>query len=190
MRRAIVLGLVAGLVAASGCVSTVAKQAFYGATGASGRYFEVRDAGAKGVLDRYMAVQVEAFDPAPMLGAIPSDVVAAVQPAIVAKVTEMQVFSQVGANVTAKPALLIRGKFMDYDPGTSAVRAVGLGADPSLTAQIQLIDAEANKVVGVAMVTGTVKSAVRTGPRELAEGVGKAVKGLLEAHMLRKPEKR
>jgi hypothetical protein len=39
-------------------------------------------------------------------------------------------------------------------------------------------------------VTGTVKSAVRTGPRELAEGIGKAVKGLLETHMLRKPEKK
>lgn len=189
MRNVILMGLLAVLVLASGCMGTVAKQAFYGATGASGRYFEIRDVGAPSALDRYMAVQVEPFDPSPMLGAIPSDVVAAVQPAIVGKLMEMKVFSQVSAKVTAKRALIIRGKFMDYDPGTSAVRAVGLGADPTLSAQIQLIDAEANKVLGVAMVTGTVKSAVRTGPRELAEGIGKAVKGLVEAHMMREPPK-
>ena len=38
---------------------------------------------------------------------------------------------------------------------------------------------------GEAMVTGTVKSAVRTGATELADGVAKAVTGLLEAHMKR-----
>ena len=38
---------------------------------------------------------------------------------------------------------------------------------------------------GEAMVTGTVKSAVRTGATELADGVAKAVTGLLEAHMNR-----
>jgi len=41
---------------------------------------------------------------------------------------------------------------------------------------------------GVAMVTGTVKSALRTGAKELADGVAKAVKGLLEAHMKRPEE--
>ena len=44
------------------------------------------------------------------------------------------------------------------------------------------------KVLGMAMVTGTVKSAVRTGAKELAAGVAKAVKGLLEAHMKRSKE--
>jgi len=189
MKRVILVGLLAGLALASGCMGTAVKQAYYGATGASGRYFEVRDLGTKGTLDRYMAVEVDVFDPSPMLGVIPADVRAAVQPAIVNRLIQMQLFTQVGAKVTVKPALAIRGKFVDYDPGTSAARAVGLGADPSLTAQIQLIDLEENKVLGVAMVSGTVKSAVRTGPGELAEGIGKAVKGLIEAHMLRKPEK-
>jgi len=187
MKRLMLAGLLAMLAVSSGCISTIAKQAYYGATGASGRYFEVRDLGGSGVLDRYQGVQVEPFDPSLMLGAIPSDVVSTVQPDIIERLTKTGVFAEVGAKVSARPALIIRGRFMDYDPGTSAARAV-YGTDPTLTAQIQLIDAETNQVIGVAMVTGTVKSVVRANPKELASGVSKAVKGLLSAHMTRKPK--
>jgi hypothetical protein len=126
---------------------------------------------------------VESFDPSPMLGAIPKDVVAAVRPAVAAKLAELEAFKAGGG----KPTLLIRGKFMDYDPGKSHLRAVGFGMDPFLTVQVEIVNADTKQVVGIAMVTGTVKSAVRVGPDELAEGVGKAVKGLLESHM-KKPE--
>jgi hypothetical protein len=71
---------------------------------------------------------------------------------------------------------------------TGAARAL-YGTDPTLTAQIELVDAQTNKPVGVAMVTGTVKSVVRADPKEMASGVSKAVKGLLLAHMTRKPAK-
>ena len=187
MKRIMLVGLLAMLAVSSGCISTIAKQAYYGATGASGRYFEVRDLGSSFALDRYQGVQVEPFDPSPMLGAIPADVVSAVQPDIIERLAKAGVFTQVGATVSARPGLIIRGKFMDYDPGSSAVRAV-YGTDPTLTAQIQIIDAETNKVLGVAMVTGVVKSVVRANPREMASGVSKAVKGLLAAHMTRKPK--
>jgi hypothetical protein len=76
---------------------------------------------------------------------------------------------------------------MDYDPGSSVARAV-YGTDPTLTAQIQLIDAETNQVIGVAVVTGIVRSVVRANPKELASGMSKAVKGLFSAHMARKPK--
>ena len=56
------------------------------------------------------------------------------------------------------------------------------------TNAMTIIDAQTNKVIGVAMVTGTVKSVVRANPKELASGVSKAVKGLLSAHMTRKPK--
>ena len=188
MKRVMLVGLLAMLAVSAGCISTIAKQAYYGATGASGRYFEIRDPGGSGVLDRYQGVQVDPFDPSPMLGAIPSDVVAAVQPDIIARLTKMKVFAAVGAKVSAGPALVIRGRFMDYDPGSSAVRAV-YGTDPTLTAQIELVDAQTNQTIGIAMVTGTVKSVVRANPKELASGVSKAVQGLLSAHMTRKPPK-
>ena len=188
MKRVLLVGLLAMLGASSGCLGTIASQAYYGTTGASARFFELRDAGGPGALDRYQGVQVEPFDPSLMLGAIPSDVVGAVQPDIVERLTKMKVFTEVGAKVSARPALTIRGKFMDYDPGTSVVRAV-YGTDPTLTAQIELIDAQTNQTIGIAMVTGTVKSVVRANPKELASGVSKAVQGLLSAHMTRKPPK-
>ena len=40
----------------------------------------------------------------------------------------------------------------------------------------------------MAMVTGTIKSAVRTGAKELANGMAKALKSLLEAHTKRPGE--
>jgi hypothetical protein len=188
MKRVLLVGLAAMLALASGCVSTIAKQAYYGATGASGRYFEIRETGGRGSLERYQAVQVEPFDPSLLLGAIPTDVVRAVQPAIIAQLSKAKVFAEVGASTAARPALIIRGKFMDYDPGGSVARAV-YGTDPTLTAQIELIDAETGRAVGVAMVTGVIKSVVRANPREMASGVGKAVRGLLLAHLTRKPPK-
>ncbi len=181
------VGFLATLAVSSGCISTIAKQAYYGATGASGRYFEIRNLGGSFALDRYQGVQVDSFDPSLMLGAIPPEVVGAVQPDIIERLTKTGVFAQVGASVSAKPALIIRGRFMDYDPGTSAARAV-YGTDPTLTAQIELVDAQTNQTLGVAMVTGTVKSVVRANPREMASGVSKAVKGLLSAHLTRKPK--
>ena len=182
MKRGPVICLV-GAVLMAGCVSTVAKQAYYGVTGASSRYLEIRTLGGPTSLLAYRSAQVEAFDPSPMLGAIPQDVVAAVRPAVAAKLAELDAFRTGGG----KPTLLIRGKFMDYEPGGSALRAAGIAENPFLTAQVEIVNADSKQVLGIAMVTGTVKSAVRVGSDELAEGLAKAVKGLLESHM-KKPE--
>lgn len=189
MKRVLLVAVVAA-VAASGCVGTAAKQAYYGVTGASSRYFEVRGLGGPTVLDRYQAVGVEGFDTAPMLGAVPTAMVPLVQAAVVEKILETRMFPTVGKEAPGAGGLLIRGKFVDYDTGGSALRAVGFGVDPFLTAQIEIVDTAANQVIGVVMVTGTVESAVRTGPQELAEGLGKAVKGLFERHHTKVEEKK
>jgi hypothetical protein len=187
MKRLMLMCLL-GLVATSTGCGTIASQAYYGATGASGRYFEVKALEGPSALDRFQAVQVEAFDPSPMMGSIPSDVLAEVQPAVISRVTGMKLFTEVGERATAKPVLVVRGKFVDYDPGSSVVRAV-YGANPTLTAQIELVDPSSRQVIGVAMVTGTVKSVVRAGRGELAQGMSKAVRGLLSAHISRKAAK-
>ena len=101
-----------------------------------------------------------------------------------------RLFSAVGSAPGAKPALIVRGKFMDYDPGGTALRVVGFAGNPFLSAQIQLIDASANQVIGIAMVTGTVKSVARTGNRELASGVAKAIRGFLESHHSKPPKEK
>jgi len=183
MRRGLVAGALA-LMLAGGC-TTAAKQVLYGVTGARGRYFEVKSLGDERSLLGYRSVRVEEFDASPMRGAIPRKVLAKVRPAIQAKVAELEPFA---GGRGAEPVLVIRGKFMDYDPGGSPLRAAGLSGNPFLTAQIELVDGASGKVLGMAMVTGTVKSAVRTGAKELADGVAKAVKSLLEAHMKRPGE--
>lgn len=190
MKRVLLVAVMVAAVAASGCVGTAAKQAYYGVTGAGSRYFEVRGLGGPTVLDRYQAVGVEGFDTAPMLGAVPSAMVPLVQAAVVEQVMETRMFPTVGKETPGADGLLIRGKFVDYDTGGSALRAVGFGVDPFLTAQIEIVDTGTNQVIGVVMVTGTVKSAVRTGPQELAEGIGKAVKGLFERHHTKVEDKK
>ena len=182
MKRALLVAMLLATVMATGCVGTVAKQALYGVTGASARYYEVKSMGGTTALDRYPSVGIEVFDPSPMLGAVPSSFAGLVQTAIVNQLVETKMFGSVTKGAPAGGGLLIRGKFVDFDPGGSALRAVGFGVNPFLSAQIQVIDTRSNRVLGIAMVTGTVKSAVRTGTTELADGVGKAVKGLLEQH--------
>lgn len=181
MKRALLVAMLLGAVTATGC-GTVAKQGYYGVTGASGRYYEVKSLGGTTALDRYPSVGVEAFDPSPMLGAVPPSLAGLVQTAVVNKLVETKMFSSVAKGAPAGGGLLIRGKFVDFDPGGSALRAVGFGVNPFLSAQIEVVDTGSNRVLGVAMITGTVKSAVRTGTAELADGVGKAVKGLVEQH--------
>ena len=188
MRNVMMAALLVASSLAAGC-GAVAGQGIATVMGAGGRYFEMKDIGPKGTLDKYQAVQVVPFDPSPMLGAIPQDVVSAVQPEIVRTLRDTRLFSQVGGTVSTKPAIEIRGKFMDYDPGGSAARAVGFGANPTLTAQIEIIDLDSNRVLGIAMVSGSIKSVVRANPEQLSDGVAKAVRGLLVSHMERKPPK-
>lgn len=166
----------AALTVTAGCASTAVKQAYYTTTGASARYYEVESLGAETSLLAYSSVQAEPFDTSPMRGAIPERTAARVVKAVETRANELDAFPG------GEPVLRIRGKFHDYDPGGSAVRVVGFGTNPFLTAQIEVVDAQSGEVLGVAMVTGTVKSGVRVGPEEMADGVGKAVKALLKSH--------
>jgi len=114
MRWALVIGLLAMAVGATGCM-TAASQGYYAATGASPRFFEIKDLGGPVALDRYQSVAIEPFDPSPMLGAIPPDMLARVQQHAIEYLTKARLFAGVGASPGAKPALVIRGKFIDYD---------------------------------------------------------------------------
>jgi len=180
MKRVLLVAVLT-LATTAGC-TTGLKQAYHGVMGASARYYEVKSLGGQTALDRYTTVGVERFDTSPMLGAVPSSLANLTQTAVVGKLVETKMFGSVVKGAPSGGGLLIRGKFVDFDPGGSALRAVGFGTNPFLTAQIELIDTTSNRSLGVAMVTGIVKSAVRTGTTELADGVGKAVKGLIERH--------
>jgi erythromycin esterase-like protein len=47
---------------------------------------------------------------------------------------------------------------------------------------IEIVDGDTMQVLGIAMVSGTVKSAIRTGMKEQADGVAKAIEDLLKQH--------
>jgi len=181
MRQLILAGFLAVLAAASGCM-TAASQGLATVTGATPRFFELRDIRGPTVLDRYKSVAVQAFDASPLLGALPTDAAPETQTQTIKRLTETRMFEGVGPAPAARPALLIRGRFVDYDPGGTPARVVGLGGNPFLTAMIELVDADTGQVLGIAMVTGTVKSLARTGVKEMADGVAKAIEGLLKQH--------
>jgi len=176
------------LAISSGC-TTVMKQALYGVTGASSRYFELKTAGGKTSLDRFNSVQVKPFKADALMGKLPREIVSETARRIVAKLTDTELFAEVSRQAPSqKPTLIIDGEFIDYDPGGSAIRAVGLGSNPFVTARVRFVDGSSGKVLGIAHVTGTVKSAVRTGNRELADGLAKAVEKLIKAHHCEPPE--
>jgi hypothetical protein len=56
-----------------------------------------------------------------------------------------------------------------------------LGPLDEAICRVQFIDAANGAVLGEANCTGRVKSSVRTGPQELAKGVGKAIKKLIKS---------
>ena len=155
--------------------------------GPNSQYYEIDELGGATALDGYKAVGVETFVTAPMRGRIPARFPASVQQAIVKHLAETKMFSAVTAGAPPAGGLAIRGRFMNFSPGGYDPRAVGGRLNALVNAQIEMVDTGS----GIAIVRGMVKSALRPGAKEkeeeLANGVAKAVKGLLEAHMT-KPE--
>jgi hypothetical protein len=188
MRYAILAALLGTLAAASGCVGTAVSQGLSTVTGATPRFFELRDIRGPTVLDRYKSVVVQPFDASPLLGTLPADAADETVAQTVKRLTDTKLFESVGRTPGARPILILRGKFVDYDPGGSPARVVGVGGNPFLTAMIEIVDGDTMQVLGIAMVSGTVKSAIRTGMKEQADGVAKAIEGLLKQHHT-KPEK-
>jgi hypothetical protein len=74
----------------------------------------------------------------------------------------------------AEKVLVIKGKVIQYDIG-GVVDKVSGPLDEAIC-RVQLVDEASGELLAEANLTGRVKSSVRTGPAELAKGVGKAIK--------------
>jgi hypothetical protein len=83
----------------------------------------------------------------------------------------------------ADKQLIIRGRVIQYESG-SGVAEKAIDAMEEAICRIQLVDGASGELIAEANCTGRNKSAIRSGSKELAEGVAKAVQKLL------KPEKR
>jgi hypothetical protein len=74
--------------------------------------------------------------------------------------------------------LLIKGKVIQYDIG-STVDKVTSPLDEAIC-RVQILDKSSNTLLAEVNCTGRVKSALRSGPIELAKGIGKSVNKLLK----------
>ena len=78
----------------------------------------------------------------------------------------------------ADKVLLIRGRVIQYDVGGTKDKL--LGPLDEVICRTEFVDAATGETLARANLTGRVKSSLRTGPQELAEGVAKAIADLLK----------
>jgi hypothetical protein len=98
--RYIAAVVLAGVVAVSSGCSTVAKQALYAVTGASGRYFELKSVGSDTAMDKFKVVQVKDFKTDALLGTLPREIISLTTEQIIEQLEkpekDMLLFEKVG----------------------------------------------------------------------------------------------
>ncbi len=181
MRRAI-----AGIAALAFCIgcTTVAKQAYYTATGPQGSFLIISTSSPN--WDKYTSLEVARF-----ANEIPSQVgpmlVDAVQEFAVKQMLASRYFETVAPVASfaqgkaAKPTLVVRGTLFDIIsdrmPGQKLFDA------NYLTAVIEIADKETGAAVAKANVRGVVKSVAETGETPLAEGMARGLRKLFKELM-------
>lgn len=182
MRAALLVSLVAVMaMATTGCLTAVG-QTTSTATGASPRAIELESLGSPDSMAGYKSVVVERFDPSMLESVLPPEIPDGTQSAIIGRLMDSKQFEKVGMAAGTAPVLLIRGQFTDYEPGGSALRAIGLAENPFLSAHVVFIDQATGRKIGAAIVRGTIKSVFRAGQGQLEQGVAKAVADLVKSH--------
>jgi len=163
---ALALGML--LVPLSGC-TTAAKQAFYTAVGAQGKFYELK-AVDPNLLASYRSIRVDPFTNE--LGQrVPRAVVTEVNDQTPKAIADSALFYPEG-----KP-LRVRGTIIHYT-GRSGLKGSAMsviGSSEECVCRVQLLDGDSDDLIGEAVCWGAVKSAVRRGSGELGIGVGKGV---------------
>ena len=177
MRNAIALLIVTALL--NGCV-TAAKEVFYTARGAEGKYTEVQPVGS---LAAYDAFVVESFSNE-LAGVASSKLVGMIRDKTASRLAAETVLTPSGAKT-----LTIRGKVVYLD--RQGMGSAMLGPMEEVVCHVRLIGAS-GKMLGWGAVLGRNKSRVRgaaAGEDEIADGVAKGVvKWLTEKGVEKKPE--
>ena len=179
MRRT--LAAIITLAVCVGC-TTVAKQAYYTATGPQGSYLIISlKSGAD--LERYRALQVAHFG-----NNIPSAVgqflVDSVQQHIAQDLMTSRYFEKVTAvpdfakGATEKSTLVLRGTILDVT--SDKVPGQKLLDSNYLLATVDLVDKATGEILAQANLRGVVKSVADSGETPLAEGMGRAAKKLFK----------
>ena len=178
MRNRICISLAMLTLATTGC-TTALKQAYYGARGADGKFYELKVVDPD-VLAAYKAVRVEPFTNE--LGEhVPEKVVNAINELAPKTIFQANIFYPDGKT------LVVNGKIIHFTGKSGVEGSVGsvIGGGEVCVCRVQLTDADSGDLVGEAICWGIVKSAVRRGSEEMGVGVGK---GLVEWFEERLPE--
>lgn len=157
-RRCLFVGLMALALPATGC-STVAKQAYYGARGAQGKYYELKGIDS-GVLASYRSVRVAPFT-TDLGDYLPVDVLTAMAEQVPLAIDSAHVFYPDGKRLT------IEGTVIHYTDGSFGGQ--------ECVCRVQMLDGDSGALLGEAVCYGVIKSAVRQGAGQLAVGVGKGI---------------
>ena len=174
--------LVTFVMISGGCTSRIIKEGYYGATGSSGHYILLAG-------DKQQCRQLPFSHGAVQIGSIPNTIGYACPPQfiqILPKSLTDEFLKKEKENDEEKsflrgPAnkkLLITGTVIHYDEGKLLDQIVGPMEEA--ICRLQIRDAQTNTLYAEANFVSRAKSSVRKGPKELAEGIGKAIKKLLK----------
>lgn len=168
-----------------GCTSRIIKEGFYGATGSSGHYILLAG-------DEEQCRALPSSHGAVQMGSIKNMIGDACPPQFMQYLLEripeeLQEEDKNEENDTRKKPflrglankkLLITGTIIHYDEGKLLDKIVGPMEEA--ICRLQIRDAQTNTLYAEANFVSRAKSSVRKGPKELAEGIGKAIKKLLK----------
>ncbi len=184
MRQNIRLALIlvtCGMIS-GGCYSRIIKEGYYGATGSSGHYILLAgdEQQFRELSFTYGAVQMGSIENT-IDGACPLEFIQYL-PEEVPK----ELLKEEGSGDEKKPflhgptdkKLLITGTIIHYDEGKLLDKVVGPLEEA--VCRLQIRDAQSNTLYAEANFVSRAKSSVRKGPKELAAGIGKAIKKLLK----------
>ncbi len=172
-KRTTLCVFVAAMLMTTGC-STLFKQGYYAAVGASGSFYELKVVDPQ-KLAEYKSVTIKPFTND--LGAcVPNDVIAEVHRETPRVLSEAAVFYPDGKK------LRIEGRIIHYTGKNGIVGAASaLLGEEACVCRVQLYDDSSNDMIGEGVCWSTVKSMVRRGATEFGVGVGKGV-----AHWIKK----
>ncbi len=166
--RLVFVALLGSVAANSGC-SMAVKQAYYGVRGSSGKFYEIKVVDAD-VLGQYETVRFDPFTNE--LGDhVPQKIIDRVNESVPEALQDSELFSDSGKE------LVVQGRIVHYTGKSGLFGAVGsvLSAGEQCVCRVQLVDSASQSVIGEAVCWGEVKSAVRRGSNELAQGLGKGI---------------
>ena len=152
------------VVGSIGC-SRIFKEAYYGATGATGRVSELQKVEVD--LSKYDGFEVKPFSDR-MEGTGNTAFLAVVEAKVSEEIVKKTYLGTGGRNV-----LQISGELISYDTGSTTEKIAG--PMEQAVCRITLVDKSSGEVLGIGDCLSRAKSSARKGPEELGEGTGKGI---------------